>query len=165
MENIEEIYNEYASTVYKYILCICKNPQLAEEITQETFVIAIKKIHQFRGECKISVWLCQIAKHLLYKQYKKENNLKEISLNTFEDLKIDECIEERLEEKENKIKLYKIIQMLDEKTREVIYLRMQGDLSFKEIGEILNKSESWARVTFFRGKQKIKEELKNEREV
>ena len=165
MENIEEIYNEYASTVYKYILCICKNPQLAEEITQETFVIAIKKIHQFRGECKISVWLCQIAKHLLYKHYKKENNLKEISLNTFEDLKIDECIEERLEEKENKIKLYKIIQMLDEKTRGVIYLRIQGDLSFKEIGEILNKSESWARVTFFRGKQKIKEELKNEREV
>lgn len=165
MENIEEVYKEYASIVYKYILCICKNPQVAEEITQETFVIAIKKIHQFRGECKISVWLCQIAKHLLYKQFKKENNLKEISLNDFEDLKIDECIEERLEEKENKIKLYKVIQMLDEKTKEVIYLRTQGDLSFKEIGEILNKSESWARVTFFRGKQKIKEELKNESEV
>ena len=165
MQNIEEIYKEYATTVYKYLFCLTQNKDISEELTQETFASAIKDIKKFRGECKLSVWLCQIAKHLLYKHYKKENNLKEISLNTFEDLKIDECIEERLEEKENKIKLYKIIQMLDEKTREVIYLRIQGDLSFKEIGEILNKSESWARVTFFRGKQKIKEELKNEREV
>ena len=54
------------------------------------------------------------------------------------------------------------MQKLDEKTREVIYLRITGELSFKEIGDILNKSENWARVTFYRGKQKMKEGDSNE---
>lgn len=55
------------------------------------------------------------------------------------------------------MELYKRIQRLDEKTKDVIYLRITGDLSFKEIGDIFNKTENWARTTFYRGKQKLKE--------
>ena len=58
---------------------------------------------------------------------------------------------------DDKIQLYKKMQKLDKQTREVIYLRITGELSFKEIGDILNKTENWARVTFYRGKQKLKE--------
>ena len=64
-------------------------------------------------------------------------------------------MEEEFIENSNKIRIYKALQKLDENTREVIYLRITGDLSFKEIGQILNKSENWARVTFFRGKKKL----------
>ena len=67
-------------------------------------------------------------------------------------------IEEEYINNENKIRLYEILQKLDVNTREVMYLRLTGDLTFKEIGKILNKSENWARVTFFRGKQKLSKE-------
>ena len=71
MQKIEEIYEQYSTTIYKYLFCLTKNPDLSEELTQETFLVAIKKIDQFRGESKLTVWLCQIAKHLWYKELKK----------------------------------------------------------------------------------------------
>ena len=58
---------------------------------------------------------------------------------------------------EERISLYQKMQKLDNVTREVIYLRITGELSFKEIGNILNKTENWARVTFYRGKNKMRE--------
>lgn len=66
-------------------------------------------------------------------------------------------IEEEIISKEEKKLLNKKIQKLDEKTREVVYLRIVGELSFKEIGIIMDKTENWARVTFYRGKNKMKE--------
>ena len=72
-------------------------------------------------------------------------------------LEVKDSVEEQIISNDEKITLYKKMQKLDEKTREVIYLRITGELSFKEIGDILNKSETWARVTFYRGKQKMKE--------
>ena len=66
-------------------------------------------------------------------------------------------LEEQVISNDEKISLYKKMQYLDEKTREVMYLRITGELSFKEIGIILNKTENWARVTFYRGKNQLKE--------
>ena len=79
------------------------------------------------------------------------------------ELEAEESTEEKVILNDEKITLYKNLQKLDEKTREVIYLKITGELSFKEIGEILNKTENWARVTFYRGKQKLKEGDLNER--
>lgn len=152
MEDIEEIYKQYANLIKKYIFFITKNEDLSEEIMQETFVVAIKQINNFRGECEISTWLYSIAKKILYKKLKKEN--KNISIDEIE-VSDDKNLEEDYIKKDNKLKLYYALQQLDEKTREVVYLRLTGDLSFKEIGNILNKTESWARTTFFRGKQKL----------
>lgn len=161
MHNIEEIYNENANIVYKYIYCLSQNEELSEEITQETFVIAIKQLSKFRGECKVSVWLCQIAKHLLYKELKKNNLKKQISLDDVKESIISNELEEQYFLKEDKLQLYKSMQKLDNKTKEVMYLRLMGNLNFSEIAEILNKTPNWARVIFFRGKQKIKEEREN----
>ena len=68
MQDIEKIYKQYSKTVYKYVFCLTNNEDLSEEITQETFAIAVQKINTFKGDCKISVWLCQIAKFLWYKE-------------------------------------------------------------------------------------------------
>ena len=161
MQNIEEIYRQYFKTVYKYLFCLTHNESIAEELTQETFYNAIKNIGKFKGECKISVWLCQIAKHLWYKELKKkklfiiEGNYEETELESSEN------IEENVIEKENKQILYKKIEGLNEKTKEVINLRINGELSFKEIAEIIGKTENWCRVTFYRGKEKIKEADEN----
>jgi len=160
MQDMEKIYEQYFKTVYKYLFCLTHNNDISEELTQETFYKAVKKINTYRGECKISVWLCQIAKNLWY-DYCRKNN-KNINAQEFLEFQITNITEEQVISNEEKLSLYKRMQELDEKTREVIYLRITGELSFKEIGIIMNKTENWARVTFYRGKQKLKEVDKNE---
>lgn len=157
MQDIEHIYEEYFETVNKYLFCLTHNNDISEELTQETFYRAVKKINTYKGECKMSVWLCQIAKHLWYDYCRKNKKFVDIKEN---DLLIGQAInitEEQVISNDEKISLYKKMQNLDDKTREVMYLRITGELSFKEIGIILNKTENWARVTFYRGKNKLKE--------
>ena len=162
MQNMEQIYEEYFETVNKYLFCLTNNSDISEELTQETFYKAVKKIDTYKGECKISVWLCQIAKNLWYDECRKNKRI----TNTENMFNVQELsdLEDEIASNEEKIYLYKKMQMLDEKTREVIYLRITGELSFKEIGVILNQTENWARVTFYRGKNKLKEVDKNEGE-
>ena len=155
MQDLEQIYKQYFETVNKYLFCLTHNSDISEELTQETFYRAVKKINTFKGECKMSVWLCQIAKNLWYDELKKNKKLENIE-QTFS-IQSEENLEEKIILNENKLELYKKLQKLDKQTREVIYLRITGELSFKEIGDILNKTENWARVTFYRGKQKLKE--------
>ena len=155
MQDLEQIYKQYFETVNKYLFCLTHNSDISEELTQETFYRAVKKINTFKGECKMSVWLCQIAKNLWYDELKKNKKLENIE-QTFS-IQSEENLEENIILNENKLELYKKLQKLDKQTREVIYLRITGELSFKEIGDILNKTENWARVTFYRGKQKLKE--------
>ena len=158
MQNIEEIYNKYSKTVYKYIFCLSKDKEISEEIVQETFLVAVKDIDKFEGKCKISTWLCQIAKNIWYKNLRKEKRYKKIPIeNITEKVLFEENIEDVICQKESKIQLFKKLQKLDEQTRNVIILRIFGDLSYEEIGEIMNKTSSWARVVYFRGKQKLKE--------
>ncbi len=164
MQNIEEIYKEYSITVYKYLFCLTQNRDISEDLMQETFAIAVKDIKKFRGDCKLSVWLCQIAKHLWYKELKKKNKNANISFEEInENVLYDETPEQIICGKEEKLKLFKDIQKLDSKSKEVMYLRLIGNLSYEEIGEILGKTSNWSRVTFYRAKQKIREENKNEK--
>ena len=157
MQDMEKIYEEYFETVNKYLFCLTHNNDISEELTQETFYKAVKKIDTYKGECKMSVWLCQIAKNLWYDQCRKNKKFidtKEVDLLNVQALN---TLEEQVISNDEKISLYKKMQHLDEKTREVMYLRITGELSFKEIGIILNKTENWARVTFYRGKNQLKE--------
>lgn len=164
MQDMEQIYEEYFETVYKYLFCLTHNRDVSEELTQETFYRAVKKIHSFKGDCKISVWLCQIAKNLWYDECRKNKKTINTDENVFLNIQDSNITEEKTIQNEEKLTLYKKLQNLDEKTREVIYLRITGELSFKEIGMILNQTENWARVTFYRGKQKLKEGNENEKE-
>ena len=160
MQSIEEIYKDNFDIVFKYLFCLTHNENTSEELTQETFYRALNNIHQFKGDSKLSTWLCQIAKNLWYDEIKKQKLSSvsfEDSFNLLEVTPSSENVEEQVTSKENKIRLYEKLQKLDNLTREVIYLRITGDLSFKEIGTILNKTENWARVTYYRGKQRLKE--------
>ena len=157
MQDIEKIYEEYFEIVNKYLFCLTHNNDISEELTQETFYKAVKKIHTYKGECKISVWLCQIAKNLWYDECRKNKKVINTEENDLLNVQALDTIEEQVVANDEKISLYKKMQTLDDKTREVMYLRITGELSFKEIGIILNKTENWARVTFYRGKNQLKE--------
>lgn len=156
MQDIKQIYEEYFETVNKYLFCLTHDNDISEELTQETFYKAVQKINTYKGKCKISVWLCQIAKNLWYDQCRKNKKTINVEENLF-DIQAPESIESQVISNDEKISLYKKMQKLDEKTREVIYLRITGELTFKEISTILDKTENWARITFYRGKNKLKE--------
>ena len=157
MQNIEEIYEEYFETVNKYLFCLTHNKEISDDLTQETFCRAVENINAFRNECKISVWLCQIAKNLWYNELKKNKKMDHIDDEHISMIPSKGDVENDVISNSNKLELYKRLQKLDKQTREVVYLRITGELSFKEIADILNKTENWARVTFYRGKLKLKE--------
>ena len=164
MQDIDKIYRKYGEIVYKYVFCLTGNKDETQEIVQETFLVAVRDINKFRGECKISTWLCQISKYIWYKKLKKEKSKKEIPIDNLQiSLFIEKSLEENFCDKEDKIQLFKKLQTLDEDTKNVMYLRILGNFEYNEIAEIMNKTSNWARVVFFRGKQKLKEEMDNEK--
>ncbi|MBO7334157.1 MAG: sigma-70 family RNA polymerase sigma factor [Lachnospiraceae bacterium] len=159
---MDGIYEQYFETVYGYLYTLTGgNPDAAEELTQETFYRATKKISEFRGDSKLSTWLCQIAKFSYYQSIDKKKRLKEVPLDdTFEAVS-PSSTENKIEEAEAKVNVYKAISALGSPMKDVVLLRLTGDLSFKEIGDILNKSENWARVNFYRAKQILGKELEH----
>lgn len=157
--SMEEIYREYALPLYKFLYTKCHSDDLAEEMTQETFYRAVKSIKRFDGSCKLFTWLCQIAKHVWYEELEKQNRHKGSALE--DDVPAEDDIEDSAVLGSEKIALFTAMQKLDAYSREVVYLRLTGELSFKEIGDILGKTENWARVTFYRAKQKLRKENEN----
>lgn len=157
MKKLDEIYKDNYLLVYKYLLSITHNEDLSEELTQETFYKAVLNISKFKNKCKLSTWLCTIAKNLWIDEIKKKNRFTQFDNN---DVIITE---DEFLEKEERLQLFKSIQKLDTLTRDVIYLKIRGDLSYKEIAEIMNTNENWVRVTFYRGKEKIKEDMNDEK--
>lgn len=156
MKDIEAYYKSHGKKVYYYLLSLVNNEDLAEELTQETFFQAMKTINNYRGDCKPSVWLCQIAKHVWYR-YLEKNKLQPVTLDDIEDIPDTYDILTHILSREDKIEFYKKLQLLDSSMKELVYLRIVSDLSFYDIGQILNKSENWARVTFYRAKKKLME--------
>lgn len=154
----ERIYNQYFRDVYSFVLLLSRNEKIAEEITQETFFKAIKNIDKFNGKCKLNVWLCQIAKNTYFTYLNKQkrfdtDNIPEVSVSSVEEIILN---------KEENFRIHKVLRHLEEPYKEVFTLRVFGELSFKQISELFERTESWARVTFHRAKRKIQDLLKEE---
>lgn len=151
---MEELYLENAQIVYYFIYKQCGNKELAEEITQETFLRAMQSIEKYDYSCKVSVWLCSIAKHIYWQYLRKYN--REIPTEFMEFETENGCnVEQTVLDKCELDEVISEMKRLPGQMREVIYLRASAGLSFREIGEILGKSENWARVTFYRGKETL----------
>mgnify|MGYP001074119408 CR=1 FL=1 len=161
--DMEIVYQKYSRLVYGFLYSHTHNAEWSEEMTQETFLKASMSISRYDASCKLSVWLCQIAKHILWQELRKKNRFKKVELtDDLPDVSILEG-ETFVIRQENKIELYQAIHLLSEQEKEV---RISGELSFREIGEIMGKSENWCRTVFFRAKQKIRKEIsRNEWEI
>lgn len=150
------------SIVYRFLLSMCGNEDLAEELTSETFYLAYLHIDKFRGDCKPETWLCQIAKNALCKEFKRTRRI--VPWEQLEITKTSEDILETLSNKEQSLIIYRNLHQLNEPYKEVFMLRILGELKFKEISDIYRKSESWAKVTFYRAKNKLIELMEEENE-
>lgn len=157
MRNIEKVYSEYYDVVFKYVLSLCKNESWAEEITQEAFFKALKSIDSFRGECKLSVWLCQIAKNTFYTEAKRQKRQVDYPMEL---IQYEDSVEQKILDKDTAFEIHQLLHDMEEPYKEVFWMRTFGELSFRDIGNLFGKTESWARVTYHRAKIKIKEGIK-----
>ena len=151
MEDYQEIYTLHFQDVYKYVLALSRDPSLAEEITQEAFFKALKSLDSFQGQCKLYVWLCQIAKntYLSYLKKHKEPEKEETLTSSLEEMMLD---------KESAFLIHQALHNLPEPYKEVFLLRALGELSFRQIGSLFGKTENWACVTYHRARKKLQKE-------
>ncbi len=161
MDSIEELYQKHAKTVYGFLLTKTQNPDIAEELTQETFYQAIKRLNTFQENSRVSTWLCGIAKNLWFDFLRKQKKQSELSsqLSVPERESTFPSTEEQFFQNWNHLELLKKLHNLKDPGREVMYLRLIGNLSFSQIGSIMDKNENWARVTYYRNKEKLIKEV------
>lgn len=151
---LDEMYSLYAQTVYKYLMSLCRDHHTAEELTQETFLKALSKPPVFDGSAKPSTWLCAIAKNA-YISYLRKNKRRSVQDIENADLQTSEDPLGGMGERE----IYKAIHSLPDPYKELILLRIHTDMTFEQIGEVMGMTENTARVTFYRGKEKLKKIL------
>jgi RNA polymerase sigma-70 factor (ECF subfamily) len=158
----EKIYSTYFNDVFQYIRRLSNNEHIAEEITADTFFKALRSIDCFRGECDIRVWLCTIARNCYFSYSKKQGRLE--NMEDVDALNVPgtaESIEEQLVRREDAMRIQRVLRDIPEPYKEVFMWRVYAELSFKQIGQIFNKSENWACVTYHRAKSKIRERLED----
>lgn len=158
MADLDEVYRQYAQTVYRFLLAKTGSADLSEELTQETFYRAVGSIGNYDGSCQMSTWLCAIAKNVLLNYRRKQRQLT-AALEDVPEL-ADISTEEYVLQRVGQETVFAAIHRISEPGREILYLRLLGGMSFREIGSILGKSENWARVCFYRAKQILIKELK-----
>lgn len=156
-DSMEQVYIEYSKMIYKYLFSMTHNESLAEELMQETFYQAVRCQSKYDQSCKISTWLCAIAKNQ-WRNYCKKHHIEALVDSELLDNPVPSS-EDIVLSNMNKLEIMKALHSLKEPQREVMYLRLSADLSFREIGEIMGRSENWARVTYYRGKEKLLEEV------
>lgn len=161
MPEIEEIYLKYFNSVFQYIRQLSGGDEtIAEDITSETFFKAMRSLDHFRGDCDVRVWLFQIAKNCYYSYRKRQNKALCVNAEGLETYPSEELpLDEQVIRQESAHRIQKISQSLHSPYKEVFMWRVLGDLSFKEIGSLFNKSENWACVTYHRAKTMIRKRM------
>lgn len=157
-DEVEKIYYTYSNDVYRYLLSMSRNQDIAEDMLQNTFMKVMNGIATFQGKSSIKTWIFTIARHEYFHCLKK--NKPTVPLD--DDMPIKDNVSDNLENKERVAEVLNYIERLEEPYRSLMVLRLVNDLTFKEIAMVLNKTESWARVTFMRYKCKLVQDLKEE---
>lgn len=158
MKNFEVIYTKYFREVFSFAVSLSHNRETADEITQETFYRALEGIDRFRGQSSLSSWLKGIAKNCWLERLRKQKGLE--STENIPETADMANLEQRLIDRDQSLRIHILLHQLKEPYREVFHLRIFSELSFQTIGSLFGKSDGWARVTFYRAKAKLLEQLK-----
>ena len=156
----EQIYSTYFKSVYRYIWKLSGDEHIAEEITSETFLKAMKSIGDFRGECDMRVWICQIAKNTYYSYLKKNHKMVGVDETELQSIADPNAfVEEQVGIQDEARQIRKILHTMPGPYKEVFMWRVFGELSFKEIGSLYSKTDNWACVTYHRARKMIQDRL------
>ena len=151
------IFKNNQELIFKYLIKLSKNPSLAEELTQETFFRAYMNFSSLRDKEKISVWLCQIAKNTYFAWYNEHKMVDSFAESEW--INSTESLEETFLQKDLYKTALNCLHGLHQPYKDVFLLSVFHGFSLKDISDIFGKSESWARVTFYRAKQKLLERM------
>ena len=157
MTDFETIYREYFRDVELYILAICKEEHLAEELTEQVFFQALRALPGFRGDCDVRTWLCAMGRNVYLSHLRKSGNVEPL-----EELQIpdpSQNIEEQIADREQAMIIHRHLHNLPEPYKEVFSLRVFGQLSFQDIGGLFGRTANWACVTYHRARQKIRSKM------
>lgn len=154
---IDEAYKQYSQAVYLYLMSLCHDAHLAQDLTEDTFLKAMRTIDSWRGESSFFSWLCAIAKNEYISD--KRRYRRRLEKEGAELPRTQDTPEATLLREEKHLSLMRRIHALDEETREVFYLRAMGEMKFSQIGSIMGRTENWARVTYYRAKERIRREM------
>lgn len=160
MSTFQEVYQKYGRRVYDFLFSLSGSKTLAEELLQETFFQAFQHINKFEGRCSIYTWLCQIGKNAWLKEVKRNKRYSEIPLDDLHLPDATPLLEEQIIQKEEYLRTQKAMLALEEPYRNVFILHAVSDIKLKEIASLYRKTESWARVTYYRARMQIVEEVK-----
>ncbi len=152
--DFDEIYRLYAGDVYHFALGLCRSPELAEDIVQDTMLNAVKSIDRFDGRCSLKTYLCTIARNLYLNHVKKAES-RNLPLDDVPEIPDGDSPEQKTLDKLQARQIHRALHQLDEPYKEVFSLHVFAELKFRDIGELFDKSDNWARVIFFRAKEKI----------
>ena len=157
-EDFSEVYAEYQALVRRYVYRLCKSDSLADEVTQETFYRALRSWGKFRGESGVATWLCGIARNVYYSTLRQPPSLplSEAAAKPGPD------VAEALIASDRQMAAQKLLHRLPEPYREVFTLRTFCELSHAQIGELFEKSDTWARVTYYRARQMLQDAMMKE---
>jgi RNA polymerase sigma-70 factor (ECF subfamily) len=153
---LEEIYAQYFRRVYTFVLSLSRNEHTAEEITQETFFRAFSKLNSFRGESDEVTWLCAIARNLVVDEKRRQGRFGQLPEDA---IAREKTVEQSAVERDDSFRVHLALHALEEPYREVFELRVFGELSFAQVGQIFHRTENWARVTFHPPRAKPRERL------
>lgn len=157
VKQAEKLFEENHAFIYKFLMKLCGNVELSEELTQETFFRAYMNVGSLKDPQKAPVWLCSIAKNAYYAWLSEQKRL--CPLDEAIEIPDSANIAEEYSRRELAEQAFRALDTLDQPYREVFMLNVFGEMTFAEISKAYGKSESWARVTFYRAKQKILERM------
>lgn len=146
MTDFERIYRENFPRVYGFLVRLCRNDALAEELAQETFFRALRAIGKFDGRCRVDIWLCQIAKNAYFSHCRRQKKRADVTGDIESPLRL----EDTLADKDQAARLHERLHALEEPYKEVFMLRVFGELDHAQIGQLFGRTESWSRVTYHR---------------
>ena len=154
------MYGQYAQRVYRFLLGLTGDEGQAEELTQQTFYKAFLHIDTFEGRSSLHTWLCSIGKNEWLRECRKK---KPVPLDLTGEVGDGKSVEEDYIRREQREAARRALLELAEPYRDVLILRIYGELPFAEIAAAFEKTESWAKVTFFRGKERLRKEMEGKR--
>ena len=158
MTEFEQIYREHFDTLYRFLMRLCRDAPLAEELAQETFFRAMQSLNKFDGRCRVDVWLCQIARNAHYSHCRRQKDKKHI----LPEIDSGQDMQNTILDQEQAMIIYAHLHELNEPYKEVFMLRLFGELEYSQIAKLFGKTESWARVTYHRAKMKLMESVKED---
>ena len=153
-----QIYSSFINRIYKYIFYRIYAKEIAEDLTSQTFLKAVEKIHSYKSnKGSFAAWLYRIARNLVI-DYLRSNRIKD-DIFTLTHLSQEDDVEKTVLQKESLEQLQNFMDGLEINQREIILLRVWDGLSYKEISQVMGKSEKNCKMIFSRALAKLRSDF------